>query len=77
MKTQKKINHHRKYKKFGENLKSVREFLGLTLKDLSIKSGLTEACISQVETGKREPKLSTIVKLLNALNVKFERLMGS
>lgn len=61
--------------KFGKNLKEVRTFLGLTSVELAGKTGLTQACISQIEHGKREPCLGTITKLVEALGVKFERLI--
>lgn len=44
--------------------------------ELSKKTELTQAAISQIENGKREPSLKSIIKLIAALGVKFERLVS-
>lgn len=62
--------------KFGENLSIVLEAIGMTQSDLANRSGLTQAAISQIISGKREPSLDTIVKILNVIPVKFERLVS-
>ncbi len=61
--------------KFGENLKEVLDFIDMSQTELSQKSGLTQAAISQVISGTREPSLSTIIKILKVVPVKFERLL--
>ncbi len=61
--------------KFGKNLKEVIDFLGITQSDLSKKANLTQASISQIINGSREPSLGTILKILNVLQIKFERLV--
>lgn len=60
---------------FGSNLRTLRISLDMTASELSKRSGLTPACISQIETGHREPTLSTIIKILDVLPVKFEHLI--
>jgi predicted transcriptional regulator len=62
-------------KKFGKNLTEVLDYLGLVQSDLASLAGLTPACISQIVNGKREPTLSTVVKILGVIPVKFERLL--
>jgi transcriptional regulator with XRE-family HTH domain len=62
---------------FGNNLKSIRLFLNISQSELSERSGLTTAAISQIESGKREPSLRSICSILKALNIKFERMMGA
>lgn len=61
--------------KFGKNLKEIREFLGMSQADLAKKCGLTTPAICQIETGEREPSLKSICKILDTLNVPFERMM--
>lgn len=60
---------------FGSRLKEVRELFGWSQQVLADLSGLTNAAISQIESGKREPGLKTIVKLLGATRVTFESLV--
>lgn len=60
---------------FGKNLALVLDQLGLSQLELSKRAGLTQSAISQIIHGKREPALSTIVAILNAIPVKFERLV--
>lgn len=61
---------------FRQNMKSIREFLGMTQSDLSRRSGLTVPAISQIEDGKREPSLRSVIKILDGLGVSFERMIG-
>jgi HTH-type transcriptional regulator, competence development regulator len=60
---------------FGKNLKKIRESLGLTAAELARMSDLTPAAISQIENGERDPSLSTILKILKVIPVKFEKLI--
>lgn len=61
--------------KFGKNIREIREFLGMSQGDLAEITGLTRAAISMIESGHREPQLKTVVLIINALNVSFERLL--
>lgn len=47
---------------------------GLTVRELAEKSGLTQAAITRIETGKTKPYLSTLGKLANALEIELEEL---
>ena len=62
-------------KTFGKNLTEVLDSLGMIQRDLASLTGLTEACISQIVNGRREPNLSTVVKIMKVIPVKFERLL--
>ena len=59
---------------FGKELARIRMSLEMTAAELAHRTGLTPAAISQIESGKREPSLSSIVKILKAIPIKFERL---
>jgi transcriptional regulator with XRE-family HTH domain len=61
--------------KFGDNLLTVLAQLEMTQTELAEKSGLTQAAISQILAGKREPSLSSICAILNAIPIKFEKLV--
>lgn len=60
---------------FGKNLKQIREFLGFSQAELAKDAGVTTGALSMLEAGKRAPSLATLVRLLKALGVKFERLV--
>jgi transcriptional regulator with XRE-family HTH domain len=53
----------------GVNLRRLREAAGLTQMELSNRSGLDMAEISRLERGKKDPRLSTIVRLALGLDV--------
>lgn len=53
----------------GQDIKELREYLGLTQGQLAKISGLTPAAICQIENNNREPQLSSFVKICNALEV--------
>jgi len=61
---------------FAKNVKSCREFLGMTAAELATRSGLTPAAISQIEAGKRCPTLGSSLSISNALGAKMSRLLG-
>lgn len=56
-------------KEFGANLKSIRELKGLTLPQLAAISELDDKQIGKIEKGQRDIRLSTVIKLLWALEV--------
>jgi predicted transcriptional regulator len=62
-------------KTFGKNLSEILNELGIKGCELSSMCNLTPACISQIINGKREPTLSTVVKIMKVIPVKFERLL--
>lgn len=59
----------------GENLKRLRREKGLTLHELSAKSGIKMTHIATLEKNKSDPKLSTIYKLLEALGCSADALL--
>jgi len=59
----------------GDNLKQLRKEKGLTQGDLSELSGIKLAHISKLERSESDPKLSTIEKLIKALDCTADRLL--
>lgn len=61
---------------FGTYLKSIRENKKMSINQLAIKSGISNAQISRIENGLRGvPKADTIQKLADALETSFVELM--
>jgi transcriptional regulator with XRE-family HTH domain len=59
----------------GELLNLSRELKGLSLRELEKKSGVSNALISQIETGKvPNPGFRTICKIADVLGVSLKRL---
>jgi transcriptional regulator with XRE-family HTH domain len=62
-------------KKLGENFKKIREKKGLSQGDISRKLTMDRGYISNLENGRRNPTLSNIKRLAEALGVEpFELL---
>jgi DNA-binding XRE family transcriptional regulator len=57
------IGHHM------EELRRIRRMRGLSQLDLAALSGVSQYTITEVETGRREPRPSTLRKLADALEV--------
>ena len=57
--------------KIGRNLKELRLQRNLSLEQLGKKVGLTRSFISQIEKDKNSPSISSLIKILSALNVKM------
>jgi transcriptional regulator with XRE-family HTH domain len=61
--------------KFGKLIHRYRIDQGIIIKDLSDLCGLTPAAISQIENSRREPQLSTALKLMKALHIPITQLL--
>ncbi len=60
---------------FGTTLRAARERLGLTQEEVAQRSGVHVTEVSRMETGKRDPKISTLRKLAKAVEVKPGQLL--
>jgi transcriptional regulator with XRE-family HTH domain len=65
----------RAVKKFGASVRAAREARGWTQEELAHKSGLATVQVSRIERGVREIRLTTLVRLLTALDVTPNKLM--
>ena len=57
--------------KIGKIIKKRRKELNLELKDLQDYSGINYASISDIESGKANPTIKTLEKLLDALGMQI------
>src|SRR3972149_10365780 len=55
----------------GNNLRMMRERLGITQEDLALKSGLTQGYINFLENGKRGYSERSLEKIANALGIQI------
>jgi len=62
-------------KKLGENIKKLRLAKGLTQGDLCRKLEVDRAYMSNIESGKKNPTLSTLEKIANALGISSSELL--
>jgi transcriptional regulator with XRE-family HTH domain len=58
----------------GEEVRRRREALGLTGAQLAAKAGMAPSAVSQIETGKRTPSSTSVLKLAYALGVEVGEL---
>jgi transcriptional regulator with XRE-family HTH domain len=59
----------RAVKRFGENVRAARKAKGWTQEDLAHESGLATVQVSRIERGVREIRLTTLLRLLHALEM--------
>jgi predicted transcriptional regulator len=59
----------------GENLRAAREKRELTQERLAELSGVQAGEISRIETGKRDPQVSTVLKLAKGLELAPGKLL--
>ena len=62
-------------KKLGQNIRRIRLAKGMTQGDLCRKLEVDRGYMSNVESGKKNPTLSTIERIAKALDVSIEELM--
>ena len=60
---------------FGQRLREQRTEQDLTIEQLAEKAGLSPNYVGAIERGEKEPSLSTVVSLLNALNLPADSLL--
>ena len=60
----------------GKRIKKKREGLGLLVKELSSKIGMTPSLISQIERGKAFPSIVTLKKISDVLHTTVGELIG-
>jgi transcriptional regulator with XRE-family HTH domain len=61
----------------GENLRAARKRLALTQEQVAERSGVQAGEISRIEAGKRDPQVSTVLKLAEGLEVSPGSLFDS
>lgn len=71
-KTEQKV----RYMSIGANLKRLRQDKGITQKELSEKTELRTATISELENNEGNPTLSTIYKLMEVLECSADALLN-
>jgi transcriptional regulator with XRE-family HTH domain len=59
----------------GTNLREARERLGLTQEQVAQRCGVHATEVSRIEGGKRDPQVSTVLRLAAAVKVKPGRLL--
>jgi transcriptional regulator with XRE-family HTH domain len=62
-------------KKLGENIRRIRLAKNLTQGDLCRKLEVDRAYMSNIESGKKNPTLSTITNMAKALGVSVDELL--
>ncbi|MEW6072927.1 MAG: helix-turn-helix transcriptional regulator [Planctomycetota bacterium] len=60
---------------FGRNLKAARNRRGLSQMDLGRELDIHVTAIARLETGNRDPRLATIIKLARGLHVRPAELL--
>ena len=55
--------------RLGQNVRAARLERGWTQEDLAHQTGLTSVQVSRIERGKREIRLTTLLRLMKALEV--------
>ena len=62
-------------KKMGNNLKRIRTEKGLSQVDIARQLDVSRGFVSNIESGKRNPTLSTLTRLAKALGVSTDELL--
>jgi transcriptional regulator with XRE-family HTH domain len=63
------------YPPMGERLRLARQRRGLTLRELAERLGVSPSMISQIETGRASPSVSTLYAIVNELDVSLDELL--
>ena len=60
----------------GSAIRRTRQDSGLNLQELARLSGISISALSLIETGKRDPRLSTLDKIAKSLNTTVRSFFG-
>jgi transcriptional regulator with XRE-family HTH domain len=61
----------------GPRLRAHREQRGLSLRELARRLGVSPSAISQIETGKSRPSVSTLYAIVSELGMSLDELFGA
>lgn len=61
----------------GEKLKNTRNKMGLSLSEVSSRTGVSKTMLSQIERSESMPTIATVWKIANGLKMKLETLLGN
>ena len=59
---------------FGCNIRAERSRLRLSLEDLAAKTSITAKHLGKIERGEANPRLTSVIEIMDALGVPFETL---
>jgi transcriptional regulator with XRE-family HTH domain len=59
----------------GTNLREARRRLSLTQEDVADRSGVHATEVSRIEAGKRDPRVSTVIRLARAVELEPAELL--
>jgi transcriptional regulator with XRE-family HTH domain len=63
-------------RRIGRQVRAIREKSGRTLAQIAKAAGLSERAVRELEAGRTNPSLSTLVSIVNALGVKLDDLIA-
>jgi transcriptional regulator with XRE-family HTH domain len=61
-------------RELGHRIKSLRKKKGLTIEKLAYENDLAKGNLSEIEKGKIDPKLSTLEKIADGLEISLKEL---
>lgn len=61
--------------RLGQNVRAARKARGWTQEELAHQTGLTSVQVSRIERGRREIRVTTLLKLMDALDVSADDLL--
>lgn len=53
----------------GKRITRIRKSKGLSMYKLSLNSGISNSVLMRIEKGEREPKINTLLKIINGLEM--------
>ena len=70
-----KINLKEKQIMFGVRIAQLRRKRGLSLEKLAYESGVSKGNLSDIENGKKNPRLSTLILIAEGLEISVSLLL--
>lgn len=65
------------YQDVGKRLKLLRQLKKLPQKSVASKAGMKASMLCRIEKGEKDPKFSTVERILEAMNADLSDLEGS
>jgi len=59
----------------GEQIRNLRGIRGLSQEALAASAGIRQATVCDIETGKSDPQLSTLLAIADSLGIRAEVLL--
>lgn len=74
-KQQIRVRYHKQLVKMGLHIRKIRESQGISQEQLAADAGIPYSSVNEIEAGKTNPTIASLMALADALDIKVKELL--